>query len=376
MVSCLLAAPGDLRLEVQGDRVSLAAEEVPLRAILTELDRQVAGNLAFGEIDNRNVTLTADDLPIDRLLAGFSINYTLIYTVDPDTSEVALDGGWGVSYRGGQPVRNSLLIPLDMETMIDQAMRPYEQQVTNGLPSVYPVIYPAAATVDGDLSDWPSNMPWHVVGGEVGSYHPSPYRRDPAHYPASPPQNNTDCSYTWGAMMDDRNLYVAVEVFDDYKIAHETDDDNLIFLDDSVEFYIDGGNEKHPAYDANDAQIAIARGEDWDDPSAPRISPWEGYGSGIPGDRTGARVYVRNKEGGYTVEAEIPLETFGIDPVAQDGIGFNIHINDDDDGGIRDHKIMWSAAEQIDGEQSFHNPAVFGTLAIFDITAPEPADEP
>ncbi|MCB1071088.1 MAG: hypothetical protein KDL31_12095 [Kiritimatiellae bacterium] len=362
------AEVGALRLEVHGDRVSLDADEVPLRAILDELDRQIQGDLSFGELDDRTVTLHHDDIAIDRLLSGLSINYALIYTVNPETSAITLNGGWGVSYRGGQPVRNSLVVPLDLEDMITQAMRPYEEQVTNGLPTVYPVIYPASATIDGDFSDWPSNLPWHVVGGDVGSYQARPGKTDPADYPAYPPQDDVDCSYTWGAMMDDENLYVAVRVVDDYKIAHETPDDNLIFLDDSVEFYIDGGNEKNTSYDKNDAQIAIARGEDWDNPATPRISPWSGYGSGIPGDQTKTEVVIQNTEDGYLAEAKIPLKTFGIDPITQDAIGFNIHVNDDDNGGLRDHKLMWSSIEQTDGEQSYHNPSVFGTMTLLDIT--------
>jgi hypothetical protein len=224
--------------------------------------------------------------------------------------------------------------------------------------------------VDGDFSDWPSNMPWHIVGGDIGSYKASPLKTDPADFPATPPTDNADCAFSWGAVMDDEYLYVAVGVMDDRKIVHQLKDDNYIFLDDSVEFYVDGGNEKGSTYDENDAQITIARGDDNDDPDNPRMSPWEGVGRGIPGIETGTKATVVETKQGYAIEAKIPLEKFGIVPENKSAVGFNIHINDDDNGGLRDHKLMWSAVEQAEGEQSFHNPAVFGTVLVIDINQP------
>lgn len=364
------AVVGSFRLEVQGEWVSIDADNVPLKDVIAAMESQINADISFSGIDDRVVTLHHDRIAVDRLLSSLNINYALVYIVDPETHEAVLEGGWGASYKGGQQVRNRLYIPAKMEELVSQAMHPYEEQVTNGLPSVYPVIYPASVNVDGEFNDWPTNMPWHIVGGKTGSYRASPFKTDPADYPAYPPADNVDSAFSWGAVMDDKYLYLAVAVNDDKRIVNQTTDDNLIFLDDSVEFYIDGGNEKSHVYDGNDAQIAIARGDDDDDPNNPRFSPWEGDGHGIPGDQTGTEATVVNTKHGYMVEAKIPLATFGITPRDQEAIGFNLHVNDDDDGGLRDHKLMWSAIEQEEGEQSYHNPSIFGSIIKVDISKP------
>ena len=48
--------------------------------------------------------------------------------------------------------------------------------------------------------------------------------------------------------------------------------------------------------------------------------------------------------------------------VPKDGmvIGFNTHFNDDDDGGGRDHKLIWSAKDVDD--QSWQNTSRFADL--------------
>ena len=67
---------------------------------------------------------------------------------------------------------------------------------------------------------------------------------------------------------------------------------------------------------------------------------------------------------GWNVEVGIPLKNSGWNIQPKDGlkIGFNMHYNDDDDGGDRDHKLIWSAEEVKLGEASWQNPSRFAEL--------------
>ena len=65
---------------------------------------------------------------------------------------------------------------------------------------------------------------------------------------------------------------------------------------------------------------------------------------------------------GYQLEAAIPWSTLNIIPTAEHTIGFDIQINDDDNGNGRDAKISWNA--NID--QAWKNPQIFGQLILRD----------
>ncbi len=64
------------------------------------------------------------------------------------------------------------------------------------------------------------------------------------------------------------------------------------------------------------------------------------------------------------VEVAIPLASFGIRLESETTIGLNVQLNDDDDGGIWDHKLSWSKVELTGNNASFKDPAVFGELRL------------
>jgi hypothetical protein len=67
---------------------------------------------------------------------------------------------------------------------------------------------------------------------------------------------------------------------------------------------------------------------------------------------------------GWVAEIAIPLTVVGgWDINVEDGlvVGFQNHYNDDDDGGDRDHKLIWSAKDKYD-DLSWQSPARFGQL--------------
>jgi len=200
--------------------------------------------------------------------------------------------------------------------------------------------------LDGDLSDlaWGA-APWHFVDHKTGT---------------GPAPNDENASLRFAAVADDEWLYVAIDVNDDV-IQNQEDSANDVWKDDSVEIYIDPNDGGTDAYEndegAWDTQISIGAENFGGRASGPILG-----GSG-DGANTGTHAAVVETATGYIVEAAIPLESDGKwDLTLEDGliIGFNIHMNDDDDGGERDNKLIWSANDLDD--QSWQNPSRFADL--------------
>ena len=81
-------------------------------------------------------------------------------------------------------------------------------------------------------------------------------------------------------------------------------------------------------------------------------------------------------EGGWAGELAIPLKPEGgwsLTPEDGQIIGFNAHYNDDDDGGDRDHKLIWSLNDQLD-DASWQDTTKFGELQFCRIGGDDPGD--
>jgi endo-1,4-beta-xylanase len=200
--------------------------------------------------------------------------------------------------------------------------------------------------LDGDLTDlaWAA-APWHFVDHKTGT---------------GPAPNDANASFQFAAVADDEWLYVAIDVSDD-ELQNVEDTAGDVWKDDSVEVYIDADDGGTQVYDADegkwDTQISIGAENIGEAVDAPILG-----GSG-QGAETGTHAAVVASPTGYIVEAAIPLDAPGKwDFQLEDGvvIGFNVHMNDDDDGGERDNKLIWSA-EDVD-DQSWANPSRFADL--------------
>lgn len=158
---------------------------------------------------------------------------------------------------------------------------------------------------------------------------------------------STDLSASWNAAWDNNKLYVYVDVNDEAKI---NDSGTSWWEDDAVEIYIDGNNDKNASYDANDFQIAFR----WNDLVA------KSSASNI--------TFVMNaKANGYVLEAAIPWSSLGVSPATNKNVGFDVQINDDDEGAGRDAKISWNAT----ADEAWRNPTYFGTIKLNNGTAPQ-----
>lgn len=216
--------------------------------------------------------------------------------------------------------------------------------------------FPNEVKLDGNLDDqaW-KQAPWHLVEHGEGT---------------QPAPDDKDASYEFACVADDKWLYVAFKVSDDKIVSGENAGCD-VWKDDSVEIYIDGGNEAAGAYDKNDAQITIGADNIGGDINKPKLGGCVGVNQG---PTTGTKVAVVKSADGWVVEAAVPLKNAGWDIKLKDGliIGFNTHFNDDDDKGERDGKLIWSKKDIAD--RSWTDPSVYAKLKFVSaVLAVEPS---
>jgi hypothetical protein len=225
---------------------------------------------------------------------------------------------------------------------------------------VYDAPFPVTVSVDGDLTDWPL-VTWHKITHDMGW--------------SNLPESDDDASLEFACAAGEGNLYVALRIQDDSKCINE-DTGRNIFQDDSVEIYIDGDNSKPAVYEPDVCQISIGRYNVGGDPNNPMLNDFRGWNwEGAAANETGTKAAVVDTDYGWAVEAAIPLAFFGIGLGDGKVIGFNVHLNDDDDQGERDHWLGWSKTELAgDVDTAYMNPSVFGQLKF--VSGEERAGEP
>ena len=244
--------------------------------------------------------------------------------------------------------------------------------------------------LDGELDDeaWdraPFQTWSHAMGAERGDALPPDLE-------AVTPE--ADAHMEWAAVADEEFLYVAFRVNDDAVQDMETTQCD-VWRDDSVELYMDMLNDgpncfdgANNCYNEDDAQLTVGLenaglglpedlffGGNAGGPACDQAGPTPEIMTGIVTQMLDDdAVYI-----GWQAELAISLETLGnlddgtptwaVEPAHGTVIGWNMHLNDDDLGGDRDHKLIWSLAEEV--ETAWRNPSSFGKMMFVD-----PDEEP
>lgn len=161
--------------------------------------------------------------------------------------------------------------------------------------------------------------------------------------------NPQDLTARWRANWDDQNLYLWVGVIDENHVS----DSKQLWADDSIEIYIDADASRSEFYDGfNDYHLSFRLGDK-------NIS----LGGKTPREDIKAIKYsMRQNKSGYQLNATIPWTTLRVTPKNEHTLGFDIQINDDDNGNGRDAKISWSASS----DKAWKTPRVFGEIILED----------
>ena len=159
----------------------------------------------------------------------------------------------------------------------------------------------------------------------------------------SPISSPDDFAASYRAMWDEENLYVLVDVTDD-ELENYTDQ---WYLDDCIEVFIDADNSKSENFGDNDYQYHF----DWD-ASNPQMDEAKHH------KIEGVEFAMVTTEKGYRTEIKFPWSTLGTKPSAGVKIGFEVHVNDDDDGERT--KLSWRGKSDV----ASGNPQTWGTADL------------
>jgi hypothetical protein len=157
---------------------------------------------------------------------------------------------------------------------------------------------------------------------------------------------------SFGTMFDSQNLYFTVRVTDSVFVL---DSGSNFSNDDSIEIFIDADLSHSFTYDSNDFHLIF------------RFNDYSLTASSVQLGANSAALNLANISykmstisGGYRLEAAVQWSDLGIVRSAGDLIGFDVHVNDDDNGGARDGRLEFA-----DGtNQASSNPSKFGFMLL------------
>ena len=164
-------------------------------------------------------------------------------------------------------------------------------------------------------------------------------------------EDNSWANSNWRAIHDGRFLYVLVTVVNE-PFFERFNDSVDAWHDDSVEVFLDAGNEQSLTYDSNDFQkvFTFTGNSDAGSSSASRLQTQ--FNTSLATDI--------GVETNSVYEIRIDMASAGLSIGTR--FGFDVHINDDDDGGDRETKWAWFAPSGDDS--SWHNPSLFGQAIL------------
>ncbi|MEN8156843.1 MAG: sugar-binding protein [Bacteroidota bacterium] len=167
----------------------------------------------------------------------------------------------------------------------------------------------------------------------------------------------TDFGATFRVLWDEVSLFILAEITDDIEML---DSPAEPYNDDCVEFWLDLNNSKNSSYlpsETDEFQFMFPKGG-----ATYRVDHHD-HVDGMTWEWA-------NKQGGYIFEIEVPwltslewLDRFGTtQPAIGQKIGFDLHVNDDDDGDAREAAISWFDVENM----AWTDPSVLGDLQMKD----------
>ncbi len=171
--------------------------------------------------------------------------------------------------------------------------------------------------------------------------HPITYQIDGAVYPSAP-----DCSGSYKAFWNRDTLYVMILAVDDILYLH----DNLVYLNDGFEIYLNVNHTKDTVYTENCYQFRFT-------PGSEEITGRWGLNVWTP-PTVDFAIHV-NTGVDRTVEAVFPLVALGKNSSVAEGdsMGFEIEVLDNDGLG-REHVLSWNNNLHM----AYYNPTHMGTI--------------
>ena len=210
----------------------------------------------------------------------------------------------------------------------------------------------ASFVADGSLEEW-TGVPFVSVTSATGVLDAK----------TTAPTDDRDLSFRFKVGYDESALYVAVVVTDDAVVADSCESGSSsapAWDDDAVEIFIDGNHNRAPdSRVADNAELRYG-GEFAIVANGAAMSDYSGYPKSFGQLWSGATNYTSVTNGAateMTYEFRIAWAAMGL-KMRPEAIGLNLSVQDDDDGGRRDHALYWKGNPQ----RPFSDESQFGTL--------------
>lgn len=207
--------------------------------------------------------------------------------------------------------------------------------------------------VDGDLSDW-TDAQWTKVTNANGVLDAG----------TRPLEGNKDLEFSFALAYNEKGLLVAVKVLDDKVVADSAkpgQDSAPAWDDDACEFFIDGNYNRSTNSRANNGEDLKFGGEFSIVANGAYTSDFSGYPHSFGKLWFGAVKQVKQpteaEQGIVQYEYLITWEAMG-QTARPEKIGFNISLQDDDDGGRRDSALYYTG----NPKTPFIDESQFGTI--------------
>lgn len=159
----------------------------------------------------------------------------------------------------------------------------------------------------------------------------------------------SDFGASYRVLHDANALYLFVDVRDE-RVVRDSER-TIPWEDDAVEIFLDGDMFPAPRYDGVDDVHLIFR------PGDPEVHL--GVRS-APVRPSSIRFQSRRTDGGYQLEVAIPWWAVGTTWREDSRVGLDVHVDDDDDGGTRDHKLTWTSID----DEAWRRPDRFGRIHL------------
>jgi hypothetical protein len=192
-----------------------------------------------------------------------------------------------------------------------------------------------------------------VIDGEV--QHDAAYNNSPVVNVAKQVIGTSDNEANFRLTWDGSYLYVGLVVWDNHAFTNTLYDDSPeIWNDDAVEIFIDPLNTKLPYFDQNLHRQILVQHTPYG--TSPTVS--------VRGNSTGIVyatkiMYTPIYIGGYAVEIAIPWTNLGVSATTGRYLGFDISVDDDDNGGNRDSQLAWKGTSD-----NWQNASLWGTVLL------------
>ncbi len=166
------------------------------------------------------------------------------------------------------------------------------------------------ANIDGDLSEYGLSYGSEIMNPETAT-------------------NNNVVS--WGTAWDQDFMYIGVQIVD---AVVEWNSEGSPWMNDAIEFYIDGNNDKDGPYDAEfDSQLIMDVNE--------ATGLWI-KADGFQMDSTQYEAIFVLTDNGYNIEMKVMWNAFQFSPGRNRTIGFSLGNNDSDNlSSDRDYQTLW-----------------------------------